>query len=118
MGDKPVLGCVGCSHTIFRFLKTFCEDASRNKLRVSANFMILGATIQKLWVFLKFLGELWAGWACVGTNEKELTTCAKKGGQEEFKKNCTSQGSGTRSRPATSGCTPAVGRCLTLCSLF
>jgi hypothetical protein len=50
-GDKPVLGCVVSSHTIFRFFETLCEDASWNKLRVSANFMILGATVQKLWVF-------------------------------------------------------------------
>jgi hypothetical protein len=41
--------------------------------------MILGATIQKLWV-LKYLDELWVGRACAGTNEKNLTTCAKKGG--------------------------------------
>jgi hypothetical protein len=26
---------------------------------------------------LKFLGEIWAGWACVGANEEELTTCVK-----------------------------------------
>jgi hypothetical protein len=33
------------------FFETFCEDVSQNKLRVSANFMILGATVQKLWMF-------------------------------------------------------------------
>jgi hypothetical protein len=37
-----------------RFFETFCEDASWNKLHVSANFMILGATVQKLWVFEVF----------------------------------------------------------------
>jgi hypothetical protein len=47
--------------------------------------MILGATVQTLWVF-EVLGELWAGRACAGTNEKELTTCTKKGRQEELKK--------------------------------
>jgi hypothetical protein len=36
------------------FFETFCEDASRNKLRVSANFMISGATVQKLWMFEVF----------------------------------------------------------------
>jgi hypothetical protein len=59
---KPVLGCVVRSHTIFRFFETFCEGASQNKLCVSANFMILGATGQKLWVFEVFgLGLARAG---------------------------------------------------------
>jgi hypothetical protein len=34
---------------------------------------------------LKFQGEVWAGRACATANEKELTTCAKKRGQEEKK---------------------------------
>jgi hypothetical protein len=51
---KPVLVSVASPHTIFRFFETFCKDASRNKLHVSANFMILGATVQKLWVFEVF----------------------------------------------------------------
>jgi hypothetical protein len=34
---------------------------------------------------LKFQGEVWAGRACAAANEKELTTCAKRGGQEEKK---------------------------------
>jgi hypothetical protein len=34
---------------------------------------------------LKFLGELWAGQACAGTNQQELTTCAKSGGQHQKK---------------------------------
>jgi hypothetical protein len=54
MGDKPILACVVRSHTIFRFFETFREDASQNKLRVSANFMILGAMVQKLWKFEVF----------------------------------------------------------------
>jgi hypothetical protein len=29
---------------------------------------------------LKFQGEIWAGRACAGTNQQELTTCAKSGG--------------------------------------
>jgi hypothetical protein len=32
---------------------------------------------------LKFLGELLAGQACVGTNQQELTTCAKNKGQHK-----------------------------------
>jgi hypothetical protein len=28
----------------------------------------------KSYVCLKFLGEVWVGWACAGTNEEELTT--------------------------------------------
>jgi hypothetical protein len=51
---KPVLVSVASAHTIFKFFETFCEDVSRNKLRMSANFMILGATVQKLWVFEVF----------------------------------------------------------------
>jgi hypothetical protein len=34
---------------------------------------------------LKFLDELWAGRACAGTNQQELTTCAKSGGQQKKK---------------------------------
>jgi hypothetical protein len=51
---KPVLVSVTSPNTIFRFFETFCEDASRNKLCVSINFMILGDTVQKLWVFEVF----------------------------------------------------------------
>jgi hypothetical protein len=41
------------SHDL-RFFETFFPNASWNKLRVSTNFMILGATDQKLWVFEVF----------------------------------------------------------------
>jgi hypothetical protein len=34
---------------------------------------------------LKFQGEVWGGRAYAAANEKELTTCAKSGGQEEKK---------------------------------
>jgi hypothetical protein len=34
---------------------------------------------------LKFQGEVWAGRACDGANQQELTTCTKSGGQEEKK---------------------------------
>jgi hypothetical protein len=46
--------------------------------------MILGATDQKLWMFEVFRRSL--GKACVGTNEKGLTTCAQKWGLEFEKK--------------------------------
>jgi hypothetical protein len=49
--DKPVLGSFAWSHTIFGFFETIFSSASRNKFCVSTNFMILGATDQKLWVF-------------------------------------------------------------------
>jgi hypothetical protein len=38
---------------------------------------------------LKFLGEVWAGRACARANQQELTTYAKKGGQEEETFFCT-----------------------------
>jgi hypothetical protein len=59
-------------HGINLFLDfRFFSNASRNKLRMSANFMILGATDQS-YGCLKFLGEVWAGRPCAGTNEKAL----------------------------------------------
>jgi hypothetical protein len=33
---------------------------------------------------LKFQEEVWAGRACAGANQQELTTCAKSGGHEEI----------------------------------
>jgi hypothetical protein len=47
----------------------------------------------KSYGYLKILGEVWAGWACAGANEEELTTCAKiwrqevgRRGQGKYKK--------------------------------
>jgi hypothetical protein len=54
-GTKPVLGSLVWAHTIFRILVL---NVSQNKLCVSANFMILGATDQKLWVFENFRRSL------------------------------------------------------------
>jgi hypothetical protein len=65
---------------------------------------------------LKFLGEVWAGRACAKANEKELTTCAQKGGPE-FEKiggNVQKIG-GAQSWPATSGRPLAVVWALTNC---
>jgi hypothetical protein len=53
---------------------------------------------------LKFQGEVWAGRACAAANEKELTTCAKSGGQEEKKiQQKWEQPDRSRRRPAASG---------------
>jgi hypothetical protein len=66
---KQVLGNVAWSHTIFE--KKFLSNGSRNKLRLSTNFMILGATDQKLWVFEVFkwslgrAGMCWRQWKWV-----------------------------------------------------
>jgi hypothetical protein len=39
-GDKPVLGSVTSSHTIFRFFETFREDVPRNNLLREYKFHI------------------------------------------------------------------------------
>jgi hypothetical protein len=53
---------------------------------------------------LKFQGEVWAGRACAAANEKELTTCAKRGGQEEKKiKKKWEQPDRSRRQPAAGG---------------
>jgi hypothetical protein len=62
---------------------------------------------------LKFLGELWAGRACAGTNQQELTTCAKSAGQ--YKKKFKKKGEADpvqvsiRGQRATAGRQPAQG---------
>jgi hypothetical protein len=71
--DKPVLVSVTWVHTIFRFFETFCKHASRNKLRGKKKTHFLDLRI-KSHGCLKFQGEVWAGRACAGANEKELTT--------------------------------------------
>jgi hypothetical protein len=50
-GDKPVLGCVVMISHYFKIFRNFSPTRSLNKLRINTNFMILGATVQKLWVF-------------------------------------------------------------------
>jgi hypothetical protein len=81
--DKLVLGSVIWSHTIFRFFETFYEDASPSKLHRSTKIFFLDLRI-KSYGCLKFLGEVWAGWACVGDNQQELTTCAKSEGRRKL----------------------------------
>jgi hypothetical protein len=63
---------------------------------------------------LKFQGEVWARRASAAANEKELTTCAKSGGQEEKKiqkneNSLTGPGVNLRS-PAGRGLTPGPVR--------
>jgi hypothetical protein len=82
MVDKPVLGSVTWPHFIFRFLKTFYECASRNKIRVSTNFVIFGPTDQKLWVFEVFRRSLGRAGMCCSQWGRVDHMC-KKGGQEE-----------------------------------
>jgi hypothetical protein len=62
---------------------------------------------------LKILEEVWAGRACAGVNEKELTTCGKKWGQKEGKEEAAVEKRG----PATSSCALAVARGLSDCGL-
>jgi hypothetical protein len=49
---------------IFRFFETFCEHASWNKLRGSANFKKIGPTDQKLWMFENFRRSLGKAGMC------------------------------------------------------
>jgi hypothetical protein len=79
---KSVLVNVASPHTIFKLFETFGEDESRNKLRVSATFMILRTTVQKLWVFEVSRQGM--------ANQQEMTTSTKSGGQE--KKNSKKNG--------------------------
>ena len=81
--DKPDLGSITWSHFILDFLKLFVDNM---QLRISlAGIQIpyfLDVQI-KHYGKTKTLGEVWARQACAGANQQRLTTCAKKGGQEE-----------------------------------
>jgi hypothetical protein len=75
---------VSLEHTLFLdFLKLFMN------MRLAISFAGKKTHFSDLRIksygCLKFQGEVWVGWACVAANEKELTTCAKKRGQEEKK---------------------------------
>jgi hypothetical protein len=58
---------------------------------------------------LKFLGEVWVGRACVGANEKGLTTCAQKKELEFEKKGGSAQKKGLAPRPAPDRWLPTSG---------
>jgi hypothetical protein len=57
---------------------------------------------------LKFLGELWIGRACAGTNQQELTTCGKNGGQ--YKKKIQKKGQVDPVQASTHGWQATAGR--------
>jgi hypothetical protein len=75
---------VSLEHTLFLdFLKLFVN------IRLSISFAEKKSYFLDLWIksygCLKFQEEVWAGRACVGANQQELTTSTKSGGQEEKK---------------------------------
>jgi hypothetical protein len=110
---KPVLVSVASPQTIFRFFESFCEDASRNKLRASTNFMILGATVQKLWVFEVF-GQGLARAGICWSQPTRIDHFFKKWRVEERKKNIKNGQYNTvqvltRGRRATAGRLPVAG---------
>jgi hypothetical protein len=94
---------VSLEHTLFLdFLKLFLN------MRLIVSFAgkkthFLDLRI-KSYGCLKFQGEVWAGRACAAANEKELTTCAKSGGQEEKKiQKKWEQPDRSRRQPAANG---------------
>jgi hypothetical protein len=76
---------VSLEHTLFfDFLKLFVN------MRLALSFTGKQKSyFLDLWIksygCLKFQREVWAGRACAGANQQELTTCTKSGGQEEKK---------------------------------
>jgi hypothetical protein len=84
-GAKCVLGSVAWSHTIFEFW-IFFPSVSLNKLCVSTNFMILGATDQKLCMFEVFrrslgrAGMYWSQWGGVDHMRKKMVVGGRKRG--------------------------------------
>jgi hypothetical protein len=99
------------THTIFRILEFFFPNASRNKLRVSTNLMILGATDQKLWVFKVFkrslgrAGMCWSQWRVVHMRKK-----MGAGGRKRRGGSCTIKGTRAMAsrRPLVAGQRSAV----------
>jgi hypothetical protein len=97
---------VSLEHTLFfDFLKLFVNMRLALSFTGKQKSYFLDLRI-KSYGCLKFQGEVWAGRACAGANQQELTPCTKSGGQEEkkFKKN--------------SGRPPAAGRDLRLWGQF
>jgi hypothetical protein len=75
---------VSLEHTLFLdFLKLFVNMCLAVSF-VGKKTHFLDLQI-KSYGCLKFQGEVWAGRACAGANQQELTTCAKSGGHEEKK---------------------------------
>jgi hypothetical protein len=75
---KPDLDTITSSHFIFRFFKTFCEHAPRNKLCGSTNFINLGPTDQKLWVFENFRRNLGKAGICWSQPARVDHMCKKR----------------------------------------
>jgi hypothetical protein len=76
---------VSLEHTLLLdFLKLFVNMHLAASLAGRKKMHFLDLRI-KSYGCLKFQGEVWAGRACAAANEKELTICAKSGGQEEKK---------------------------------
>jgi hypothetical protein len=109
---------VSLEHTLFSdFLKLFvnmCLVASFAG-RKKTHFLDLWI---KSYGCLKFQGEVWAWRACAATNEKELTTCVKSGGQEEKKfQQKWEQPDRSRHQPAAGPGPPTCGRRLLVAGL-
>jgi hypothetical protein len=76
---------VSLEHTLFLdFLKLFVNMRLELSFAGKQKSYFLDLQI-KSYGCLKFQGEVWAGQACAGANQQELTTCTKSGGQEEKK---------------------------------
>jgi hypothetical protein len=106
---------VSLEHTLFLgFLKLFVNMCLALSFAEKQKSYFLDLPI-KSYGCLKFQGEVWAGRACAGTNQQELTTCTKSGGQER-KKISRKMGTApqvevsTLGRRATVGRRPALGR--------
>jgi hypothetical protein len=119
--DKPVLGSVTWPNFIFRFFEFFCVQASRNKLRMSTNFIIFGPTNQKLWMFevlkrrLGKAGMWWSQWGGVdqsvqkwGKKEKKRERQPGKNGAPVQEKVATAS---RRTRPCCNQWMPPVDHC-------
>jgi hypothetical protein len=106
---------VSLEHTLFLdFLKLFVNMRLALSFAGKQKLYFLDLRI-KSYGCLKFQGEVWAGRACAGANQQELTTCTKSGGQEEKtfqeKWELPPQAQvSTRGRRATAGRRPALGR--------
>jgi hypothetical protein len=85
------------------FLKHFV------KMRFTVTFVEKKAYFLDVWIksygCLKFLGKVWAGRACAGANEKELTKYKKNWGQEGREKGARvyKNGGPVGARSATAG---------------
>jgi hypothetical protein len=100
---------VSLEHTLFLdFLKLFVNMHPALSFAGKQKSYFLDLRI-KSYGCLKFQGEVWAGRACAGANQQELTTCTKSGGQEE-KTFQEKLGTTTQVQVSTRGRRPAVAR--------